>query len=340
MQEEEELYFPPLVGNTWERKSLATLEWDSTASLDLENYLASNGTRAFIILQNGRIVMERYWGNNITNTSSFQENSLWYWASAGKTLTAFLVGIAQEENLLSIEDKSSDYLGQGWTNMSLAQENNIKIKHQLMMTTGLDYTAADLDCTDDTCLVYLNEPGTQWYYHNAPYTLLESVVANASSETYNAFTDSRIEAKTGMDGTWIQQDYLNVYWSTARDAARFALLLLADGTWDGTPVLSDQTYLNQMRNTSQNLNESYGYLTWLNGKPSIIYPGLASPLGLQLSPNAPADLYTGMGKNGQFIEVVPSLNLVVIRMGEAPDNSLVPTQFHDDMWLRIKAMWE
>jgi hypothetical protein len=44
-----------------------------------------------------------------------------------------------------------------------------------------------------------------------------------------------------------------------------------------------------------------------------------------------------MGKNGQFIEVVASQNLVVIRMGQAPDNSLVPIFFHDEMWGNINA---
>lgn len=45
-----------------------------------------------------------------------------------------------------------------------------------------------------------------------------------------------------------------------------------------------------------------------------------------------------MGKDGQFVDVVPGRNIVVIRMGEAPDNSLVPITFHDDMWEKINSM--
>jgi hypothetical protein len=74
--------------------------------------------------------------------------------------------------------------------------------------------------------------------------------------------------------------------------------LLANGQWDSTPVLSDEGYLSQMRSTSQRLNPSYGYLTWLNGQSGIMYPGSTSQLALSLSENAPADLYAGMGKNG------------------------------------------
>lgn len=330
----EEMYFPPTFGNTWETTSLEELGWNEAAVPDLENYLELNGTRAFIVLKNGKIVMEKYWNTNITNNGPFDQNSTWYWASAGKTLAAFLTGMAQEANLLSIEDKTSDYLGQGWTNMTSAQENEVKIKHQLMMTTGLDYTG-DVGCTIDTCLTYLNDPGTAWYYHNAPYTLLSDVVSNAAGMSFNQYTDNSLDNAIGFDGDWIGNGFNFTYWSTAREAARFGLLLLNDGVWDGTTVLGDQEYLNQLHNTSQPLNEAYGYLTWLNGKSSLMFPSSTVVFPTSLSPNAPADLYAGMGKNGQFVEVVPSQSLVVIRMGQAPDNSLVPITFHDEMWEKI-----
>jgi hypothetical protein len=57
-----------------------------------------------------------------------------------------------------------------------------------------------------------------------------------------------------------------------------------------------------------------------------------------MSENAPNDLFAGMGKNGQFVEVIPSMNLVVIRMGEAPDGSLVPITFHNEMWEKINLV--
>jgi hypothetical protein len=59
---------------------------------------------------------------------------------------------------------------------------------------------------------------------------------------------------------------------------------------------------------------------------------------MPLSTNAPSDIFAAMGKNGQFIDVVPSRKIVVIRMGEAPDNSLVPITFHDDMWGKINSI--
>lgn len=74
-----------------------------------------------------------------------------------------------------------------------------------------------------------------------------------------------------------------------------------------------------MVNTSQQINESYGYLWWLNGKDSLIPPGITIPIKNSLASNAPYDLIAGMGKNCLYLDIIPSQNLVIIRMGEAPN---------------------
>ncbi len=329
---EDQMYFPPLSTSTWETRSLEELGWDATALTNLYQFHQDNNSRALLVLKNGRLVIEEYWGNKIDNSTAFDQDSFWYWASAGKSLTAFLVGLAQQEGLLNINDKSSDHLGVGWTSLSPEKEALITVKDQLSMATGLDYTVDNLDCTDPECLTYNVDAGSQWYYHNGPYTLLEQVVSTAANTTYNNFTDSRIESQIGMSGTWLASGYNNVYWSTPRDAARFGLLMLNQGSWDGDELLNDSSYFNAMISSSQGMNPAYGYLWWLNGKSSIILPSLANSFPIALAPNAPSDLYAAMGKNGQFIAVVPSQDLVVVRMGEAPDDSLVPALFHDEMW--------
>ncbi len=325
------LYFPSAVSDEWESTSLNELGWSSDTT-DLYTYLSDNDTRAFIVLIGGKIVIEKYWGNNILNTASFDQNSIWYWASAGKTLTAFLTGIAQEKGIIAIEDKASDYLDTNWTDMPAEKEELITIKHQLTMTTGLDYEVTDLDCTDSSCLLYKADAGTQWYYHNAPYTLIEAIISKASGLEYNDFTDEYLESATGINGQWYTSGYNHVYWSTARDAARFGLLLLNNGKWDDEDILSDEDYFNAMITPSQDLNPSYGYLTWLNGQTSIVLPGSESSYNISLSGNAPDDMYAAIGKNGQFIDVIPSKNMVLIRMGESPSEDLVPISFHNKMW--------
>ena len=338
LPEQSTLYFPPSNSNEWQSTSLNELNWNTSKLDELLTYLETNNTRAFIILKNGKIVIEKYFGNNILGTAPFDKNTQWYWASAGKSLTATLVGIAQQEGYLSINDPTSDYLGSGWTSLLPEKEQLIKIKNQLTMTTGLEYNISNLDCTLPTCLTYKTDAGQQWYYHNATYTLLESVVEQATGKDYNEYTNQKIESIIGMSGQWKAQGYNNIYWSTARDMARFGLLILNKGKWNNTEILSDKEYFNQMINTSQSINPSYGYLWWLNGKESIIFPGLPNSYNTSLSVNAPKDLIAAMGKNGQFVGIVPSNNMVVIRMGETPDGALVPIAFHNEMWSKINLV--
>ena len=331
-------YFPPLNSDTWESTTPSELGWNTSKLNDLFSYLESNNTRAFIILKDGKIVIEEYFGNNILGTVPFNRNTKWYWASASKTLTSTLVGIAQQEGYLNIENPTSDYLGSGWTSLTSEKEQLIKVKNQLTMTTGLEYNVSDLDCTLPACLTYKTDAGQQWFYHNAPYTLLEKVVKNSTGTDYYEYSNEKVESVIGMNGQWILHGYNNVYWSTARDMARFGLLIKNKGKWDNSVVLSDTIYYNEMVNSSQNLNPSYGYLWWLNGKSSIIIPGLSNSFNVSLSEHAPIDLFAGMGKNGQFVEVIPSKNLVVVRMGEAPGGSLVPITFHNEMWEKINLV--
>ncbi|GAB5552256.1 MAG: serine hydrolase [Saprospiraceae bacterium] len=334
-EQENNFYFPPISSDAWEKVSPNTLDWDESKIPGLYDFLETNNTRAFIVLKNGKIALEEYFGKTILGVGDFQQNSTWYWASAGKTLTAFLVGKAQEEGYLDITNPSADYLGINWTSLPVEKEELITVRNQLTMTTGLDYRVDDPFCTDPACLQYRKDAGEQWYYHNAPYTLLDQVIENATGIDYNDYMDTQLEQTVGIGGTWRQSGFNNVYWSTARDAARFGLLILNKGDWDGQTIMQDKDYFEDMITSSQSLNPSYGYLWWLNGKNTAIYPGLGVSLPGPLSQNAPADAFAAMGKNGQFIIVVPSEDLVVVRMGQSPGDALVPISFHDEMWEKL-----
>ena len=325
------LYFPPLTGNTWETTSPQSLDWCIDKIDSLYAYLDATNTKGFILIKDGKIVLEKYFG-------SFTQDSLWYWASAGKTMTAFLVGIAQQEALLNIHQPSATFLGNGWTSAPPEKEQLITIRHQLTMTTGLDDGVANNDCTDPSCLQYIADAGERWAYHNAPYTLLDGVIAGASGQSLNTFFASHVRNKIGMNGAYIPVADNNVLFSTPRSMARFGLLLLNKGKWGNTDVLSDTAYFQAMTNTSQNLNPSYGYLTWLNGKNAIMVPGSQIVFPVSLCPPASPDMFAAMGKNGQLINVVPSKNLVMIRMGNIPDNSFVPFAYQDEIWVRLNEI--
>ncbi|MCS7029252.1 MAG: serine hydrolase [Bacteroidia bacterium] len=325
------LYFPPLTGSTWDTISISSLGWCQDKMDSLVAFLGRENTKAFILLKNGKIVVEKYYG-------TFTKDSLWYWASAGKTLTAFAVGIAQQEGYLSINDSTSKFLGLGWTSCSPPKEGQITIKHQLSMSTGLDDGVPNPDCTLSTCLQYHSDAGTRWAYHNAPYTLLHQVIQSATGTSMNAYINTRIKNKIGMEGFFYPVGYNQVYFSKARSMARFGLLLLNKGYWNTTPVLSDTNYFNQMTNTSQPLNLAYGYLTWLNGKSSFMVPGLPFVFPGKLMPNAPNDAYFALGKNGQIISVYPSQKVVFIRMGNSPSSSAVEFALTDSICRRLNAV--
>ncbi len=325
-------YFPPVGSTIWETTSAAPLGWNETELTNLYTYLQQKNTKAFIIIKNGKIVAEKYFG-------TFTVDSNWYWASAGKTMTAFLVGIAQSEGLLNINNKSSAYLGTGWTALPLAKENLITVRHQLTMTSGLDDGVTDNDCTLPACMQYKADAGTRWAYHNAPYTILDKVVEAATGTSYNNYFQQKIRTPIGMNGLYIKTGYNNVLYSTPRSMARFGLLLLNKGKWDKQTILPDTGYFNAQVNSSQSLNNSYGYLTWLNGKTSHMLPSTQIVFNGALAANAPADMYAALGKNDQKIYVVPSQNLVVVRMGDSAGNpQLAVSSFDNELWGKLKTI--
>lgn len=324
-------YFPPVgAGSAWETLAPSELGWDADAGIALDQFLETSGTKALIILKNGRLARETYFG-------TFTRDSLWYWASAGKTLTAFTVGLAREDGLLQLEDRTSEYLGTGWTSATESEENQITVGNQLRMTSGLNELF--FDCVTPDCLRYVADAGTRWAYHNGPYTLLEEVVAQAAGETWSAYFNRRLRNPIGMDGFWLSTNGKNnVYFSTARSMARFGWLVLQGGTWDQEVVLSDAAYQQEMVQPSQALNPSYGYLWWLNGQSSYMVPGSREVFSGSLIPDAPQDLVAGLGKNDQKLYLVPSQDLVIVRMGEdAGADQAGPSSYDNALWQYLNA---
>lgn len=330
---EEAMYFPPLTGSTWTTKSISELGWNQSAVQPLKDFLASKNTKSFMILVNGRIVMEEYFNGH-------SASALWYWASAGKTLTATITGIAQQENYLNINNKVSQYIGTGWTSEPLAKENLITCKHLLTMSSGLDDSLGD--DVSPANLQYVADTGNRWAYHNV-YVKLQDVVATATSQTWSSYFNTKLRDKIGMgtDGFWYNNtDGTRVYWSNTRSMARFGLLALNKGKWDGQQILNE-TYFNEATNTSQSINLAYGYLWWLNGKSSFHLPQSQLQFNGSIIPSGPTDMFMALGKNDQKIYVVPSKKMVVIRMGDAADSvNMALSPFDNDLWTKINALYQ
>lgn len=325
----ESMYFPPNTSTTWETASVSSVGWNQNAVQPLKDFLIQKNTKSFMVLVNGRIVMEEYFnGHNSTAT--------WEWNSAGKTLVATTTGIAQQEGLLNINNKVSDYLGTSWTSMPLPKENMIMVKNLLSMTAGNDDTKQYMIKAN---LTYVADAGTRWAYSNI-FQKLTDVVAQASSKNFETYFNDKLKNKIGMDGFWNFGTIFTIYHSTTRSMARFGLLALNKGKWSNEQIINE-AFFNESTTTSQNINPSYGYLWWLNGKTSYMIPSEQTVYQGSLVPNAPADMYAAMGANDQRIYVVPSKKMVVIRMGDAADPTnpnFAVSGFDNELWGKIKAV--
>jgi len=326
-------YYYPSNGN-WDTKTPSEMGWCEERVDSLNDFLERRNSKAFIIVHKGKIVLEEYYG-------TFTADSLWYWASAGKSLMGFLVGVAQQDGLLDIDDAVSDYLGNGWTSCTGSQELQIKIRHQISMTTGLQDQIKPTteipdpsNCLKPECLQYETAPGTQWAYHNAPYRLTQDVLEKVSGLSSTLYTFNTLR-DLDFRGAWVNY----VFFSKPREMAKFGLLALSNGTWNGKAILRDTAYFRAMTHSSQSINPAYGYLWWLNGQKSYRLPGLDIDFNGSMVPEAPADMYAALGKNDQKIYVVPSEDLVVVRMGNsAIDKQFALSSFDRQLWQYINAL--
>ena len=101
-----QLYYPPSGNSTWDTLQPSRFGWCTERIDELYDYLGKTNTKAFILLKDGKIVLEKYYG-------TFTKDSLHTWNSAGKTMTSALIGIAQNDNLINLNEPTSTYLGLG-----------------------------------------------------------------------------------------------------------------------------------------------------------------------------------------------------------------------------------
>lgn len=324
------LVYPPAVGNGWPTETLQQLGWCQSGLDSLLAFAQREDSKALLVLHNGHLVVEEYFG-------TFTSDSAWYWASAGKALTASLVGQAWALGELDTAAPSRTYLGAGWSSLTPAQEASIRVRNHLTMTTGLNDGLSNPDCTLPVCLQYLAPVGSRWAYHNAPYTVLDALLQGATGQSPNGLVQTRIRPLTGIQGAYFPMGDNQVFWSKPRSMARFGLLIQGHGKWNGAPVV-DSSWVYEMVHPSQGLNPAYGFLWWLNGQSSYRLPQSQFVFNGPLFPDAPSDVFAALGKNGQILFVAPSLGLVVVRMGESPSSVPVPFLMANELWKRVNRL--
>ena len=310
----------------------------NSAEQEFLDYLGTTDTTGFIIQKDGEIVLEKYWGNGESKPANI--------ASAGKSICCVLVGIAAEEGYLKLDDKISDYIGNGFSNMSEELEDTITVESLLTMTSGLDDTLHES---------YV--PNSGWQYSDA-WNLLFSVLKKATGQDINSYAKLVLLDKLGMDDSYYKSSKIQLFiarggnkpeykdwdpyqiYCTPRDMLTFGQFILQQGSWGGEQLVSKQ-YLEKALQPSSGYNPAYGYLFWLNGYEGGLSPGGGEPLETEIIPNAPEDLVAALGYADKKIYIIPSKNMVIVRSGgAATDKEFAYTTFDNELWEQLNILFE
>ena len=321
-------YFPAS-DEAWETVTPVEAGADPALLAEAEFYAADSSSDALVILRGGRIVAERYWNGSTRDTRM----SLF---SASKPMVASVAGRLLEAGVFSsLDQPAADFLTE-W--QGVPEKEATTLRQHLSMTTGLEGGEANLlrsllaksERFFAANLPMAHEPGTFWTYNNPAYRLLFSIIEEATDSDLPGVFAERLFDPIGMSAAgWVARpgqvgattvDNYQFIEASALSAARFGLLALRGGEWDGTQVVPAD-FMAEAVSPSQSLNPSYGFLWWLNdgaetGGHQQLFDGLdrAGPY----FPDAPPDTYAALGKDDQMIVVIPSLDLVVVRLGAAP----------------------
>lgn len=281
----------------------------------------AHDSHCLIVVRHGVILAEHYWkGKDASSTDkSF---------SVAKSYTSALVGIAiANGDIESLDQSAADFIPE-WQG---TEHEGITIRHLLSMTGGLEWNVfsdyvqmATFSSNHSAFAVGLDQqetPGSKWQYHNGGVQIFEPIFRAATGMTIEAYAEEHLWARIGAEPHWNHDPsqnpttYAHVL-ATCRDHARFGYLYLRGGAWsDGQVVPAD--HVAASITPSQEQNRAYGYLWWLNGQMPAIDPFGQEKEGT-IAPFAPADLFAARGFGDQFIDVIPSLDLVVVRIGPDP----------------------
>jgi hypothetical protein len=295
-------------------------------------------TKAIVILQHGRVVGERY-APGITPATPLQGWSM------TKSVTNALIGILVREGELNVAEPAPI---EEWSSPSDAR-HAITTDQLLRMVSGVRcgqsleeagfWTIFDSDTqmlydAPDQAAFAANAalraaPGNEWQYTNCNFALLSRIIRNAAGGNGDAargFVERELFAPLGMRDSTLEFDSAGTplgtvqLWASARDWARFGLLYLRDGvTPSGQRILPPGWVDYSARLTPQ--SDSYGY-----GAGFWTQRGNSAGGRERIASGMPPDSFMAFGSQGQFTIIVPSADLVIVRLGWSytPDNDIGP----------------
>ncbi len=334
-----ELYYPE--GDRWERIEPADAGWNADGLKAAMDYLKSASSSAFLMLHRGRIMAEAEWDPaevgelspgyaNLMIGHTDDDRVIEDVASIQKGVVSVLTGIAIRKKLLKLKTPVWKYLGKGWSDATASQERTITVRHLMSLTSGLN-----------EALIFESPAGESWFYNTPAYALMIEILAEVSGLDRDTYTREWLLDPLGMHETrWVprvqvgDQPLVNRQGlaATARDLARFGLMVQRGGQWNGQDIIGNKGWLANCLQSSSSANPAYGLLWWLNGHPGIsIGTGSQAEIKSSLIPNAPDDLYAALGALHRMLHIVPSLDLVLVRLGDFGSPEITR-----GLWARLK----
>ena len=270
-------------------------------------------TRSLLVIYKDKIIAEKY-------DTGFNKNSKLLGWSMTKSITSAMFGLLQKEKKYDIYKPAPV---SEWQN---DERKKITTNDLLHMNSGLEWEEKyDKICdatkmlfqAENMCRVQLEKPAAfnpnkHWNYSSGTTNLLSGILRQQfkTHQEYLDFWYSALIDKIGMNSMVIETDMAGNYvgssygWATTRDWSKFGLLYLHKGNWNGEQIL-DESWVKYTATPTNTSNGRYGAHFWLNASGHF--------------PDVPRDMYYCSGFQGQMVAIIPSLDLVIVRMGLKED---------------------
>lgn len=270
-------------------------------------------TRALLIIYKDQIIAEKY-------ENEFTKNTKFLGWSMTKSITSTYFGILQKQGKIDI-NKPAPIVE--WANDS---RSKITLHNLLQMNSGLEWEEDYGKISDVTKMLFLAEdmskvqlekpaafePNTHWNYSSGTTNLLSGILRShfKTQQEYLDFWYASLIDKIGMHSMLIEPDMAGNFvgssygWATARDWAKFGLLYLHKGNWNGEQIF-DESWAKYVATPTPTSKGSYGGQFWLNAGGKY--------------PDVPKDMFYCSGFQGQKVIIIPSHELVIVRFGLTED---------------------
>ncbi|MEO9872139.1 serine hydrolase domain-containing protein [Ekhidna sp.] len=311
---------PNKLEDAWLTTSLHSLNVDTSRIYQLFTQVLNNKNElhSVLLVKNGRLIIEEYFNNYSVN----KQHDL---RSTTKSIRSILMGIAIDEGfIVSIEDPISKYLKSHSVSKNQdSRKKEISIKHLLTMSTGLDCNDWDKKSAGQEDKVYkkkdwiqytldlpmINDPGTVSTYCSMGVLLIAEIISQASGLAIDEFAEKYLFNPLGITNvSWGHTSSKEVIpsgkriYMTSRDMAKIGQLVLNKGKWDNTQVVSSKWIEESTTPKTKITGIDYGYLWWnipFKAKEQVVLSKTAT------------------GNGGQYIMILPELDMVAVFTGGA-----------------------